>query len=143
MKKVAVLVHQIHEGLEYKGTIEFNRVKFNFELKIGVHLDILNEQKDPTHLDEKRDHHRNLFQITLSNEIKEIEIEDQLFGFLVGIITPNVLNYHNDEEIKNLHKNMLKISSKKIVSYEAKKMVGCKYTFNLPQKQIPKILLAS
>ncbi|MBK5215604.1 MAG: hypothetical protein JJE53_02235 [Candidatus Pacebacteria bacterium] len=137
MKRVTILVYQVNEGLEYKGKIEFNRVEFNFKLVLGTNLGDFHKEKDPDDETKKRFHHRNLFQFELKNKDNQVEIEDHLFGFLVALIGPSVVDYYHNPEIFRLRNNL----AKKMRGDRTKTKIEYRYSYTVPLQKIPKVLL--
>lgn len=140
MKRVVILVKQVNEGLAYKGKIKFNRVEFNFKLVLGTHLGEFHKEKDPDDETKKRFHHRNLFSFEIKNKGKEIEIEDHLFGFLVALIGPSVVDYYHNPEILRLKKNI----RRRIPGHNTRNLkssIEYRYSYSISKEKIPKVLL--
>lgn len=138
MKRVTVSVVEVQKGLQYRGRVEFNRVYFKYELILGTHLNEFHEEKDPSDEMKRKFHHRNLFQFSLTNKDGEIEIKDRLFGFLVAIIAPAVVDYYYSPEIKKLKENLIKQLRGKV----NKSQIKNRYTYSIAIDKIPPILFA-
>ena len=94
---VKLALYQVINGLEYKGTLEFAALVFDYNLKLGVPIDELDDQQPPGNDDASmKAFARHLFQFELEYADKVIEITDDVFGILLNFVGKTAIDFYND-----------------------------------------------
>lgn len=135
--KVKVWVTQITEGLEYNGCIELNDIKFDYNVLFGVHIDKLDDQEDPDGIEELKAQTKKLFQFSLKRENEEIEIDDTLFGFLLGTVGVQVVEFYNNPQAQSSNQGVIGELVRGTSPLPGQMTIGCNVTYDIPEEDIP------
>jgi hypothetical protein len=105
---IKIVVTQIVNGLEYSAIITIaETTEFTCHLKFGVPIDELNDQEFPNDKEELMALSKRLFQFSMKKDESEIEISDEIFGFLVQVFGQIVLDFYNNEQIRDTNTGTL------------------------------------
>ena len=100
--KIKIEVTQIKNGLEYSAVITIDEiVSFKCNLVFGVPISQLDNQKQPKDKAHAMEFGRKLFQFTIKKDDEEIEITDEIFGFLIQVFGIRAINFYTSGQIQD------------------------------------------
>lgn len=146
--KVVVNIQQITHGTEYQGTFEGFPNTIDYKLCFGVPINKLSSQQPPEEKEKCLPWTKNLFQFTVTKSNTDLEISDELFGFMMQTAgelavrfydNPQTQDYASDggivsDAIRNKESSLLG-------RLGANVSIGMSTTYEVEEKDLPKELL--
>lgn len=96
-------VQQVSDGDHYEGYIKIAEIKLNYDLRLAVPIDQL-DNLEPT---ESVDEIRRLFQFTIKKDKTNIELTDEEFKLFFQLIVPFVLDFYNNPQTRNNNQGLM------------------------------------
>lgn len=145
---VKVSVTQITHGSEYEGTIEGLGNDIKYQLSFGVPIDRLDSQKMPDDKSKVKALAKKMFGFTITKSDKQLEISDELFGFMVGTAGQLAISFYNNPQTEDyvhgsgILSDAIKNKDRSLLgAFGAKISIGMSNQFNIPDIAIPSVLV--
>lgn len=149
MKKTNVSVTQVVHGKEYEGEIEgLSNEILKYKLSFGIPIDELDDQVIPEEKQARMIFLKRLFNFTFMKGGKSLDISDELFIFLFGIIGELVISFYNNSQTEDLNdgdgilSNAIRNKDESLLMgmFGASVSIGALASYELSDEHIPNVL---
>lgn len=145
--QVKVSVTQKIDGEEYSGNVDLGKSVLGVNLKFGVPISQLDDQRAPEEANAKMAYFKKLFQfsVTKNKEGEEVKIENfekEVFGFLVGTVGRAAIEFYNNPQTKDSNQGFLgKLAQGRLANIGMEASLSMSLTYTISDESIPEILL--